>query len=205
MKRFGIVLLACIVACLTATTANAVSYIGFGGGFAPHVSTEGVRTSYDSDLGVTHRDSFELGSGWSIEAQFGWEMAPWVDAEGAMRYHRAARSDTSTLQVSIDNYELIGFEGGLRLHTRRYITNTTPYLRLGVGSYSTTLNHRESSDNIGFDPTLGYFIGAGYTYEVSSKFGVDARASLIVYDVNESSLLKMDAVLLSVVVSLIIF
>ena len=54
-------------------------------------------------------------------------------------------------------------------------------------------------------PVLGYFVGAGYMYEVSSKFGIDARANVIFYPLKDEGLLDMDAMILSLELSLIIF
>ena len=157
MRRSTAVLFASLAVCLAVPSAHAVSYIGVGGGYAPHLATKGIRLAWDSDLEVTHSDSFDIGTGWAVLGQFGWELAPWVDAEGAMRYHRASRSDTSSMDVAVKSYELIGFEGGIRIHPRRYITNTAPYIRLGVGSYSTTLNHTDEHDDVGFEPGPGLF------------------------------------------------
>jgi hypothetical protein len=171
----------CALLLLFAGQSGAVSYIGVGAGPSFH---EGIGSEqYVFDFEAETIDSFagSFGTGWGIEAQFGWEVAPWVDVEGAMRYNRFSRSDTVTTRSYVKGYDVIGFEGGIRLHLRRHITNSTPYIRGGVGSYSST-SILEPGGDLSIDPVLGYYVGVGYMHEITGSVGFDIRATALFFD-----------------------
>ena len=208
-NRFRCVLLLVFLAAL-ADTAVAVSYIGAGGGPSFQIGTDAIRwqpdPSYDPlDYDILISDTTSFKSGFGIEAQFGWEMNPWVDAEGALRYHRMTATDTTDQFSRLTHIELVGFEGGIRFHMRRVITNSTPYIRLGLGSYSPTIKQNDESGTISFDPTLGFYVGAGYMYELTSKIGLDVRATAVFYNIKDGSYFKMNSSIISIAASLLVF
>ena len=210
LKQIG--LLAVLAATLAlAGSAGAVSYIGGGGGPAFSLGSEAIRTFYvynetSLEYEVSSYDTTTFGRGWGLEAQFGWELAPWVDAEGAMRYHRLpASGDSSTAESRLTRTEMVGFEGGLRIHLRRVITNSTPYIRFGLGSYSPSFKETSNTGTLSNDATLGYYVGVGYMHEISGKTGLDIRATVVVYDQDDGTYIRMRATKLSIVASLLIF
>ena len=184
-----------------AGAVRAASYVGVGAGATPHVDTQ-IITQFS-----TGPETLNVKTGYGFEAQFGWEAFPWVDVEGALRYHLFSRGDSATyLRVTPTGHDAIGFEGGLRLHPRRGVTNSMPYLRFGIGSYSPTIG-LSNGETISGDPVLGYFVGLGYVYEVSSFWGLDLRASGVVYNAfnAEQNGIELKAAILAITLSVIIF
>lgn len=186
---------------LASRDAWATSYVGLGGGATPHIATE-IITQYS-----TGPETLHVNTGYGFEAQFGWEALPWIDIEGALRYHLFSRGDSATyVRITPTGHDLIGFEGGIRVHPRRTVTNSIPYIRFGLGSYSPSLTLNDGSTTSG-DPVLGYFVGLGYVYEVSSSWGVEVRATAVMYNAftPEEHGVELKAGILSVSAAIIIF
>lgn len=172
---FKIMLIAVAATLLLVTpNASAISYVGLGGGLAPQIDTRLI-THYTAGPETV---KFSMGS--SFEAQFGWEAAPWIDMEGALRYHGFSRTDTlRTDRETVSGLDVIAAEGGIRLHPRRGWSNSGPYIRGGLGSFSPTVSLDKGDGSVNGDPVLGYYFGAGYLYEVSSSWGLDIRATYL--------------------------
>ncbi len=182
--------------------AAAVSYVGLGGGMSPHINTT-VISNYTSGM-----DTVKFRGGYGFEAQFGWEAAPWIDIEGALRYHLSGTSDTlRTDREIVSGLDIIGAEGGIRLHPRRGWSNSGPYLRGGIGSFSTTLSLDKGAASQNGEPALGFYAGIGYVHEISGSWGVDLRATYIrfnAFDMNADGR-KFRAGFLAVTASLVVF
>ncbi|OQB38024.1 MAG: hypothetical protein BWY06_02154 [Candidatus Latescibacteria bacterium ADurb.Bin168] len=182
--------------------AGAVSYVGLGGGMSPHINTT-VVSNYATGL-----DTVKFRGGYGFEAQFGWEAAPWIDIEGALRYHLSGKTDTLRADREIvSGLDIIGAEGGIRLHPRRGWSNSGPYLRGGIGSFSTTLSLDRGAASQNGEPALGYYAGIGYVREISGSWGVDLRATYIrfnAFDMNADGR-KFRAGFLAVTASLVVF
>jgi len=198
----GIYAAVALVLAFGAGKAHGVSYVGLGGGATPAYRTRII--SYYP----TEPETLRVHTGYGFEAQFGWEAAPWVDIEGALRYHILTSGDSAAYVLTTPTgHDIVGFEGGVRFHPRRGVTNSIPYVRLGLGSYSPTVKLNEGLDNLSTDPVLGYYAGIGYVYEVTSVWGIDLRASAVVYNAfNEAEHgIRLHAALVAVTLSVIIF
>lgn len=161
-----------------AANSHALSYVGFGGGYSASF-TNFILDYTDEEAGY---DTVSFGGGFSAEAQFGWEINRYTDMEGALRYHDFSRTPVageSTRQPT--GFRSVGFEGGIRLHPERGFTNSSPYLRLGIGSYSPSIQFDGNVRDVSSSTVLGYYVGIGYTHEITGKLGVDLRASMIQY------------------------
>jgi hypothetical protein len=191
---------------LATTSARATTYVGIGAGPAIGIGTSIVT------FHTNGRDTLtSLGTGWDAEAQFGWESNPWVDFEGALRY---ALFDLDYLPPSSENpsgdritsYSVVGFEGGIRVHLERIFTNTTPYIRGGMASYSPTVE-LNSTRTIGNDTAMGYYVGLGYVHEISGSFGIDVRATMTRFTAfgEQEWLVDLKSSVLVIGVSLVIF
>jgi len=183
--------------------AGATAYIGVGGGVTPHVDTKIYYYGYHGDT----PDTLRVSPGYGFEAQFGWESAPWVDIEGCLRYHGfnvtgAPSPDSST----VTHYSAVGFEGGVRLHPRRGLTNSAPYVRFGIGSYSPSLTLSHGDGTLSNDTRVGYFVGIGYTLERTSSYGLDLRATMVRFtSFGADQGVKLDSGFLSVALSVVVF
>ena len=198
-STFGCGLL--LVLTLGVGSTQAASYVGLGGGVTPHLGTR-IITHYE-----TGPESLSVKTGYGFEAQFGWEGVPWIDIEGALRYHLFTCGDSAVYtRATPIEHELVGFEGGIRVHPRRGVSNSMPYVRLGLGSYSPSIKLSDG-ETISGDPVLGYFVGLGYVYEVSGFWGVDVRATAVVYNAfnPEESRVRLKAALISLSTAVIIF
>jgi hypothetical protein len=194
---------------LASGTAFATSYVGFGGGLGSPQSSSAVTDVYlrDSDTWVVDSVGFDLG--WLAEAQFGWEANAWMDFEGALRFHKFYR-ETGTVpdpkHPRVDGFSLVGFEGGLRLRTQRGFTNTVPYIRGGVGSYSPSVDY-DNGQSVSNVTLIGYYVGVGYIQEINSKIGMDIRVTWINFDAfdrNRHSV-ELQANFVAIALSLIVF
>jgi hypothetical protein len=198
--RYLVAMVAIVMVVVGADRARAASYIGFGAATGIPVNTKA--TSFDTDTVMRTAKP-----GYGGEAQFGWETAPWIDIEGALRYHHFgfSGSDPDSV-VFIRSYTLVGFEGGIRVHPRRGLTNSMPYVRLGLGSFSPSIDLSNGSA-IGNATTLGAFVGIGYTREISSSYGIDVRATGILFNAfNPSSdALKLKSRFIAIAASLVVF
>ncbi len=190
---------------LLAGSAGATSYVGFGGGYSLPAGTEVLGYVYNEENVVTQIDTITFDPGWAFEAQFGWEANPWVDFEGALRYHTFTTPADSLDDIS--GYETIGFEGGVRFHPRRGFSNSAPYLRMGVGSYSPSIEFKDGKGAISNQTTLGYYAGLGYVHELSSKIGLDLRGTVNVFNAfdADSHGVELRSVFYTISLSLIIF
>ena len=131
-----------------------------------------------------------------------------IDIEGALRYHLSGTSDTlRTDREIVSGLDIIGAEGGIRLHPRRGWSNSGPYLRGGIGSFSTTLSLDKGAASQNGEPALGFYAGIGYVHEISGSWGVDLRATYIrfnAFDMNADGR-KFRAGFLAVTASLVVF
>jgi len=153
-------------------------------------------------------ETLRVRTGYGFEAQFGWEAAPWIDIEGALRYHIFSRRDTlRSDRDTVTGHEVIGFEGGIRAHPRRGITNSMPYVRGGLGSFSPTIKLNNGQATISGDPVLGYYVGIGYVHEMSSMWGFDVRATAIVYNAfnQQDQGVELHGAILALSLSVIVF
>ena len=194
-----------LAAVLIAGEAGATSYVGFGGGYSVPAGAEVWGHIYNDDGVVTQIDTITFDPGWAFEAQFGWEANPWVDFEGALRYHKFTSPADSADDISA--YETIGFEGGVRFHPRRGFSNSGPYLRMGVGSYSPSIEFKDGMSGLSNQTTLGYYAGLGYVHELTSKLGADLRGTVVVYNAfrPETHGVELRSVFYAISLSLIIF
>lgn len=186
-----------------AEKAEAVSYIGLGGGLSP---------SFGSEVRVFHNnaefDTASFGVGYGLEAQFGWESAKYIDVEGALRYHSFSRKITIVEDLpQPSSYTIIGFEGGVRLHPERGFTNSAPYIRGGIGSYTPNIILDKGDISQSNDNGIGYYIGVGYTYEMSSKIGIDVRATMVTFNAfgGEHDFVGLRSRFFSILASVIVF
>ena len=204
MTRAGVALV--FLLCAGSSRVQATSYVGLGGGPATDFGTE-ITT-----LGSIADTLGDLGVGYGLEAQFGWESAKWIDIEGALRYstfsmdHALPNVGDGDADV-ITGYSLIGFEGGIRVHMERVLTNTTPYIRGGLASYSPSIELNGGGRQISNDTVLGYYFGVGYAWEFSSSLGLDVRATVMQLNAfgEPEWDVKLKARTVSIALSLIIF
>jgi hypothetical protein len=128
--------------------------------------------------------------------------------EGALRYHEFGVYPEPVDSLSQPNgVPLVGFEGGIRIHTQRGFTNSCPYIRAGVGSYSPSIQFDNSRYDISTSTVLGYYVGIGYLHEFTSKIGADIRATLVQFQAFSIPYdgVELESRFLSISLSLIIF
>ena len=211
MARTVIRLAIVAIVAFAAGKATATTYVGFGAGpafgGAARIVTHGSTTE-----GPVSDTLNGLAMGYGVEAQFGWESAKWIDFEGALRYnafslnHEAAPVEGSDPEY-ITSYSLVGFEGGIRVHMERILTNSTPYIRGGLASYSPSIEFNHGSRTISNDTVLGYYVGLGQVLEINSAIGVDVRATFAQFYAFSKREWGMNlrSSLLTVAIALIIF